>query len=32
MKYSAMFHHFHDDNEYPEVQRGGGVFHQMIFI
>ena len=31
MKYSAMFHHFHDDNEYPEVQRGG-VFHQMIFI
>ena len=34
MKYSAMFHHFHDDNEYPEVQRGGRIssddFHLII--
>ncbi len=34
MKYSVMFHHFHDGNKYPEVQGSGcissGDFHLII--
>ena len=34
MKYSIMFHHFHDNHKYPEVQGGGSIssddFHLII--
>lgn len=34
MKYGAMFHHFHDDNKYPNLQGGGSIsaidFHSII--
>lgn len=34
MKYCAMFHHFHDNNEYPNLIGGGSIsaidFHKII--
>ena len=34
MKYSVMFHHFHDDNKYPSLQGAGSIsaidFHSII--
>ena len=34
MKYSAMFHHFHDDDKYPNSKGGGSIsatdFHSII--
>ena len=34
MKYSVMFHHFHDDSKYPNFKGGGSIsaidFHSII--